>query len=246
MDATNAPDELHAPTVTNAVRTRPQRSSADLSRVVDGEDIQRSLDLWYRLGYVPGQLKDLGPCVGSARATATVPSCRRSPRGAACRAAACAGSPANLHGTRRPKAGLEAFMAFLAFAMSRQAIAVIPLGAAVKGVHALAVCDSEGRCCATPGKRPYREINICFANCRVGNKLTAELDSLVPGSTASAFRCKRAALTGGECAIKTRQTEKRRGVGSGSVPVAGALDTEALPMLEMPHDACGRNGRCGW
>lgn len=56
---------------------------------------------------------------------------------------------------------------------------------------------------------------------------------------------RRAARTG-ECAIKTRETERRRGVGSGSVPVAGALDTEALPMLEMPHDACRRNGRRGW
>jgi hypothetical protein len=217
MDATNAPDELHAPTVTNAVRTRPQRSSADLSRVVDGEDIQRSLDLWYRLGYVPGQLKDLGPCVGSARATATVPSCRRSPRGAACRAAACAGSPANLHGTRRPKAGLEAFMAFLAFAMSRQAIAVIPLGAAVKGVHALAVCDSEGRCCATPGKRPYREINICFANCRVGSKLTAELDSLVPGSTASAFRHDAGRWRLPEANAPSRHGRPKRGAASARV-----------------------------
>ena len=51
MDATDGPDELHALTVTAALRTRPQRSAADLSRVVDGEDIQRSLDLWYRLGY---------------------------------------------------------------------------------------------------------------------------------------------------------------------------------------------------
>jgi hypothetical protein len=77
MDATYGPDELHALTVTAALRTRPQRTASDLSRVVDGKDIQRSLDLWHRLGHVRWQMKDLGPCVGSARAMTTAPSYRR-------------------------------------------------------------------------------------------------------------------------------------------------------------------------
>ncbi len=70
-----------------ALRTRPQRTAGALYRVVDGKDMQRSLDLWYRLGYVPWQLKDMDPSVGSARAMTTASSYRRFPRGAACRAA---------------------------------------------------------------------------------------------------------------------------------------------------------------
>jgi hypothetical protein len=93
MDATYGPDKLHALTVTAALRTRPQRTASDLSRVVDGKDIQRSLDLWHRLGHVRWQMKDLGPCVGSARAMTTAPSYRRFPRGAPCRAATGAGPP---------------------------------------------------------------------------------------------------------------------------------------------------------
>jgi hypothetical protein len=93
MDATYGPDKLHALIVTAALRTRPQRTASDLSRVVDGNDIQRSLDLWHRLGHVRWQMKDLGPCFGSARAMTTAPSDRRSPRGAPCRAATGAGPP---------------------------------------------------------------------------------------------------------------------------------------------------------